>query len=532
MAWYSRIWNVVRGNRVHRDIDRELRFHIAERTDDLRAAGMGEKEASRHARLRFGNPNLQVERTRDMDVAAWLDGTLRNVRLALRSLAKTPGFTATVVLTLALGIGANSAIFSAIDAVLLKPLPFPDADQLMRLEQQLPKVSQTFVAPVRLMDWSRLNSTFQVISGYYTEDASEISGELPEKVKRAFLAPRFLEGLGVAAALGRGFRPEEEHFGGPQPVLISDRFWRRRFQADPGVLEKRLRFGPGSFEIIGVMPASFRFPDGDVDIWLPSPMDAPFAQQRQLTWFNVIGRLKPGATIAQARENMSAVQADLGRQFPQTDAELSVGIQPLKEVTVGGVRASLWIVFGSVSLLLLIACTNIAALLLARATQRQQEISVRYSLGASRASVAAQLLTETSVLALGGAVLGLFVAAGASGVFRALAKSLPRLEEIGLDWRIVLYTLVSAVAVTLLCGLIPAIQATRRSLTSSRPGQGCASRNKVSASSNIGSARCRSPWREYSQARLRTARPSSAASTPGCSRNVATACSSRGRVRG
>src|SRR4029077_392733 len=218
-----------------------------------------------------------------------------------------------------------------------------------------------------------------------------------------------------------------------------------------------------SSEIIGVMPPSFRFPDRDVDLWFFSPMDAPFAQARQLTWFNVIGRLKPGATTAQARENMSAVQADLGRQFPQTDGELSVDIQPLKEVAVGGVRASLWVVFGSVSLLLLIACTNIAALLLARATQRQQEISVRYSLGASRGSVVAQLLTETSVLALGGALLGLFVAAGASTVFRALAKSLPRLEEIGLDWRIVLYTLVSAVAVTLLCGLIPAIRATSRS---------------------------------------------------------------------
>ena len=192
-----------------------------------------------------------------------------NVRLVLRSLAKTPGFTATVVLTLALGIGANSAVFSAIDAVLLKPLPFPDADQLMRLEQKRPKVSQTFVAPVRLMDWSRLNSSFQAISGYYSEDASEVSGELPEKVKRAFVAPRFLEVLGVAPALGRGFRPEEEHFGGLNAVLISDRFWRTRFHADPGVLGKRLRFGQGSFEIIGVMPASFRFPDGDVDIWLP-----------------------------------------------------------------------------------------------------------------------------------------------------------------------------------------------------------------------------------------------------------------------
>jgi putative ABC transport system permease protein len=373
----------------------------------------------------------------------------------------------TVVLTLALGIGANSAVFSAIDAVLLRPLPFPDADQLMRLEQKRPKVSQTFVAPIRLMDWSRLNSSFQAISGYYAEDASEISGELPEKVKRAFVAPRFLEVVGVSPSLGRGFRPDEEHFGGPNAVLISDRFWRRRFNAAPAVLGKMLRFGESSCEIIGVMPASFRFPDRDVDLWFTSPMDAPFAQARQLTWFNVIGRLKPGTTIAQARENMSAVQADLGRQFPQTDAELTVDIQPLKEVTVGGVRGSLWVVFGSVSLLLLIACTNIAALLLARATQRQQEISIRYSLGATRRSVVAQLLTETFVLAMGGAVLGLFVAAGASAVFRALAKSLPRLEEIGLDWRIVLYTLVSAVAVTLLCGLIPAIQATRRSLTSS-----------------------------------------------------------------
>ena len=282
--------------------------------------------------------------------------------------------------------------------------------------------------------------------------------------------------------LGRSFQPDEEHFGGRNAILISDRFWRKRFHADPSVLDKILRFGPTSYAIIGVMPASFRFPDRDVDLWFSSAMDAPFAQARRLTWFTVVGRLKPGVTMAQARENMSAVQADLGRQFPQTDSDLSVNIQPLKEVTVGGIRASLWILFGSVSLLLLIACTNIAALLLARATQRQQEISVRYSLGATRASVIAQLLTETSVLALGGAVLGLLVAAGASGVFRALAKSLPRVEEIGLDWRIVLYTLVSAVAVTLLCGLIPAIQATRRSLTSSLAHSGRAlvsSRNPV-----------------------------------------------------
>ena len=327
--------------------------------------------------------------------------------------------------------------------------------------------SQTFVAPVRLTDWSRLNSTFQAISGYYTEDTSELSGELPEKVKRAFVAPRFFEALGTSPMLGRTFRPDEEHFGGSNAVLISDRFWRRRFQADPSVLDKRLRLGQSSYAVVGVMPASFLFPDRDVDLWFSNPIDAPYAQGRDYTWFTVIGRLKPGVTITQARENMSAVQADLGRQFPKTDAELSVDIQPLKEVTVGGIRRSLWIVYGSVSLLLLIACTNIAALLLARSAQRQQEISVRYSLGAPRSSVIAQLLTETFVLALCGAVLGLLMAAGASRVFRALAKSLPRLEEITLDWRIVLYTLISAVAVTLLCGLMPAIRGTRRSLSTS-----------------------------------------------------------------
>ena len=411
-----------------------------------------------------------------------LDGMWRNVRLASRSLAKTPGFTATVVLTLALGIGANSAVFSAIDAVLLRPLPFPEGDRLMRLEQKRPQTSQTFVAPVRLKDWDRLNSTFQAMSGYYPEDASELSGDLPEKLKRAWMAPRFLEVLGVSPALGRGLRPEEEHFGGVNAVLISDRFWRRRFQADPGVLQQRLRFGQLSYAIVGVMPASFGFPDRDVDLWFSSPFDAPFAQARNLTWFTVIGRLKPGVTIGQARENLSAVQADLGRQFPQTDGQLSVNIQPLKEVAVGGIRKSLWILFGSVSLLLLIACTNIAALLLSRAAQRQMEIAVRYSLGASRTSVVSQLLTETFVLSLAGAVLGLLVAAGASGVFRALAKSLPRLEEITLDSRIVFYTLFCAVAVTLLCGLIPAIRGTRRSLSSSMIQGGRAvvsSRNRI-----------------------------------------------------
>jgi putative ABC transport system permease protein len=396
-----------------------------------------------------------------------LSEKLRNLRVAARALAKTPAFTITVVLTLALGIGANTAVFSAINAILLRPLPFPEGDQLMQLAERSPRNSNTFVAPVRLKDWDRMNSSFQAVTGYYTQDGSELSGDLPERVKEAFAAPRFLEVWGVAPALGRDFTPEEMRFGGPNAMLISDSFWRRRFNADPNVVGKRLRFGAFSYTIVGVMPASFLFPDRDVEVWAPSPMDAPFAQNRRLTWFTVIGRLKRGATVEQARANMAAVQADLGRAYGLPDSELAVEIVPLKETAVGESRQSLWVLFGAVSLLLLIACTNIAALLLARATNRQHEVALRYSLGATRASVVTQLLMEAFVLSVSGAVLGLILAAAATRAFRTLGASLPRADEIVLDWRILLYTLTSAVAATFLCGIIPAIRGSRRDMRSS-----------------------------------------------------------------
>jgi predicted permease len=443
---------------------------------------MSEEEAVRNARRLFGNYTTQVERTREMDINGRLESALRNVRLAVRSLGKTPAFTAVVVLTLALGIGANSAVFSAINAVLLRPLPFPNGDRLVKLTQSSSKTRSPFVAPIRLEEWNRLNGTFQAISGTYSQDESELSGELPEKLKRALVAPRFLQVLGVAPALGRDFSPQEEHFGGPDAILISHSLWLRRFGGNPNLAGLTLRIGRSSTPIIGVMPASFRFPERDVDLWSVSTPDAPYAQSRESTWFTAIGRLKPGVTLEQARANLATVQANLGRQFPKTDAALGATIQPLKEVTVGGVRQSLWILFGSVSLLLLIACTNIAALLLSRASGRQHEISVRFSLGASRASVAAQLLTEVLVLALAGATLGLVVAAGAARVFRTLARELPRIEEIGLDGRIVLYTLACAILATLLCGVLPAIRGTRRNLAGSLAQAG---RSQVSGRSPI-----------------------------------------------
>lgn len=445
----------------------ELRFHIDELTDENIAAGMSPEEARRRATLDFGGQENFKEQVRDIYRIRVVDATLANLKFALRFIRKSPTFSVTVILTLALAIGANSAVFSAIDAVLLKPLPFPNADQLMHLDQSNRKLAtpQTSVAPIRLEDWNRLNSTFQAMTGYYTEDVSETSGALPEKVSEASVAPRFLQVWGIAPMMGRDFNDEEEHLKGPSVVLISERFWRRRFGADPNVLGKKLHVEGFSPSVIGVLPASFAFPQHDVDLWGPIPVDVPIVQNRKNTWYDVIGRLKPGVTLEQARANLATVQAQLGKQFPDTDADLDVGIQPLKELTVGDARRSLWVLFGSVSLLLLIACTNIVALLLARATQRQHEISVRYSLGASRGAIVAQLLTETFVLSIIGAGLGLVLAALASDVFRSLAASLPRVEEIRLDARIVLYTLACSVVVTLFCGVIPAIRGTRRNLS-------------------------------------------------------------------
>lgn len=458
--WFSR------KHEFERNMSDELRDHIERQAAANIAAGMAPSEARRQANLQLGAVEGVKDNCREERRGFWLERFWANVRYALRMMRRDPGFTLVVVLTLALGIGANSAVFSAIDAILLRPLPFPNGDQLMRLSQKHLKIKapETFVAPIRVEDWNRMNSTFQAITGYYADDGSETSGILPEKLTRAFVAPRFLQVWGIAPELGRDFAPEEERTGGPDAVIISNRLWRRKFNADPNVIGKKLRFGNWSEPVVGVMPASFLFPDRDVDVWSPVPVDTALTRNRNNTWYIVVGRLKRGVTLAEARANLATVQAQLGKQFPDPDADLVVEIEPLKDTIIGGLRQSFWILFGSVSLLLLIACTNIVALLLARASQREQEISVRFSLGASRPAIAGQLLTEVFVLAVSGAILGLVVAGAASKVFRSLAAGLPRVDEIHLDARIVLYSLACSVIVTLACGLFPAMRAARRSI--------------------------------------------------------------------
>src|SRR5713101_9883219 len=294
-------------------LDKELRFHIEKLTNDNIAAGMTPEGARRQAVLEFGGREQVKEEVREVYRIRFLDATVANIKSALRFIRKSPTSSATVILTLALAIGANSAVFSAIDAILLKPLPFPDADQLMRVDQYNPKTSSPLhlVAPVRLEDWNSLNSTFQALTGYYWEDVSESTGPLPERITRAWVSPRFFQVWAVIPALGREFAPEEETLNGPAAALISDRFWRRRFNADPNIVGKNLRLDGHLTPIVGVMPPSFLFPNREADLWCPIPAGISYGEPRENNWFTVIGRLKPGVILSQARANLATVQAQL-----------------------------------------------------------------------------------------------------------------------------------------------------------------------------------------------------------------------------
>jgi predicted permease len=459
-----RLRALFRRHSVERELDDELRFHLERQKDKYIASGIPPIEAARRVRIDFGTTDAIKEQCRDAWGIRALDEMRRNGRYAVRALAKRPGFTAVAVLTLGLGIGANGAVFSALNAVVLRPLPFPNAHQLLSIDQYEPGATQpwwrTFVAPARLEDWQRMSGAFQGITGYYLDELTETSGALPERISRAWVAPRFFEVCGVVPVVGRIFTSDEERFGGPSAAIVSERFWNRRFGKED-TRRHALRIGTRSVPIVGVMPQAFVFPNGDVDVWSPSPPDAPYAQSRAATWFTTIGRLRSGFTPDQAASDLKRVQVSLGQQYPATDAKLAVRLASLKAVTVGKVTQSLWMLFAAVSLLLLVACTNIASLLLARNAERRREISVRLSLGASRAAVVRQLLTETLLLASIGSALGIAIAVAAFQAFRTLGAGLPRMNEIRLDWALVVYCFTCAVGASSLFGLVPALRTAR-----------------------------------------------------------------------
>ena len=382
---------------------------------------------------------------------------------SVRGLRHRCGVAATVVLTLTLGIGANSAIFSAVDAVLLKPLPYPDADRLVAVyELNLGQRHATqLVAPARIEEWNRSSRSFSGLAGCYFENMTETSGALPERVAAMRTSPRFFTVLGVAAALGRTPTAQEEIMGGPPVVVISDGFWRSRFNADPGVVGRPLVLSGVSRTIAGVMPPSFRYPSATTEAWVPAQMPAMLLQARQARFLTAIGRLKPGVTVVQAEADLTAIQARLGEQFPETDKGWGASLAPLKEEQVGGVRRSLWLLAGAVALMLLAACGNVACLLLAEAARREHEVAVRFALGASRTTVVRQLLAEGLVLASIGSVLGLVVAQWGTALLRQAATTLPRVQDVRVDVRLVAFTMALGLLTTVLFAIAPALQVTR-----------------------------------------------------------------------
>ena len=470
-----RAWRELLRRPAPAELDRELQFHIEELIQEKVSRGVPPDQARREARIEFGGAASIREELNDVHRVPIYDATLTHFRYAWRALCAAPTFSLTVIATLTLGIGANTTVFSAIDAVLLRPLPYPHPDRLVVVEEfeTKRKSLHAAIAPTRLEDWNRLNATFEAISGYYTEDTTIATGgdysnaqgnesdPSPVKIRRAYVAPRFLQVLGISPALGHDFTEIDTHFRGdaPRSVLISDRYWHEYFHADPGVVGKPLPGGRSSVIVIGVMPRSFAFPEQAVDQWYVDTPNAPWEQDRRFNWYTGIGRLKPGVTEAQAQANLDLVQRNLARQYPATDAEVGIWMRALKETTVASARSSLWLLFGAVSLLLLVACTNVSALVLARGMEREREFSLRISLGASRATILNQVLAETLLLAITGTAAGLAVAAGSARVLAAMAKNVPRIGEVGFDWRMFVYSAVCAITVALVSGLFPALRA-------------------------------------------------------------------------
>jgi len=465
-SWWRKLAGWLRRDRIDAELQEEMRFHL-----EMKASDSADERA---ARQQFGNTALLLEDSRD----AWgwprIEAWLRDFKLAFRVIWKQPAFAATVVLTLALGIGASSTIFSLIDTVLVRPLPYPDSERIVALHEAKlsDSRSRTRVSPGRLEDWHRLNKTFESIAGSYLDTMTDTTGQVPERVSGAFVAPRFFTVLNVPAALGRVLTPEEEQFGGPAAAVISDGLWRRRFGSDPSVIGKRVILTDQPFTIVGVMPPQFRYPDPSTEVWLPKQARPALLLIREARFYAAIGRLKQGVTLESAGSDLAAIQKQLGDQYPKTDAGWTVAVEPLKDLMVGKVRLGLGLLLGSVSLLLLISCANVACLLLARLNSRAAEIATRCSLGAGRVAIARQLFAEGLVYSLAGGLLGMAAVYVGIGFLRKRLPDIPRISELEVDLRILALVVVVSVLAAVLFSLAPIQQTFRRDLAASLIGAG------------------------------------------------------------
>jgi predicted permease len=379
----------------------------------------------------------------------------QDLRYGLRMLVKRPGFTTVAVLTLALGIGANSAIFSVVNAVLLRPLPFKEPDQLIRLWETFYPNGWGTVSVPNLKDWREQNDVFTDLAAFNTSNFVLEGGDKPEFLSTAFVTAAFIEVLGVPPQIGRIFEEGEDQPGRQHVVVLSNQFWERSFGADPAIIGKSLLLSGEKCTVIGVMPQGFRYPSRSTDIWAPL-VPPPNLTARGAHWLRVFGRLKPGVTIEQAREQMVAIAARLEQEYPEDQAQRSVRLLPLHEEITANVRPALLLMLGAVGFVLLIACTNVANLLLARASARGREIAIRSALGAGRGILIRQFLTESVLLSTIGGILGLILAKWGVDVLVALAGTLlPRGQEVGLDTRVVGFTLLLSVVTGIFLDLLP-----------------------------------------------------------------------------
>jgi putative ABC transport system permease protein len=389
---------------------------------------------------------------------------LRDLRLSLRGLARTPGFTAVVLLTLALGIGANAAIFSVVDGVLLRPLPYPEPDRIVDLRHQEPYGS---VSEPEFRDYRRDMKSLDRLAAYTGYDANLAGDQEPVRMKGARVSDGFFQVLGVAPLLGRIYAPDEEKPAqGPSPVIVlSEAVWRTRFGADPKILTREVRLNGIPRRVIGVMPARFGFPEAGTGVWLPLRLNYDSLWTRNNHYLLLVGRLRPGATAAQANAEANLLTHRWVRDFPETyfpDKPFVAEVKPLMEQVLNNSRPYLVTLLAAVGFVLLIACANVANLLLIRGEARRRELGIRTALGATGRRLVAQQLTESGLLALGGGGLGLLVAwGGVRGLLRLAPATLPRLEHVHLDGAVLLFTLAVSLGTGLLFGLIPAARASR-----------------------------------------------------------------------